>query len=51
MSKISVISILAKNLEEALMAEAGYEVFLFPDKISSYESGDSYVPYELIKKA
>lgn len=39
-----------QELEE-LVAESGYEVFLFHDKISSYESGDSYVPYELIKKA
>ena len=49
LSKVKVLFPL-QELEE-LMAEAGYEVFLFPDKISSYESGDSYVPYELIKKA
>ena len=35
---------------EAMVAKSGYEVFLFPDKITAYDSGDSYVPYELIKK-
>lgn len=48
LSKAKILFTL-QELEE-LVAESGYEVFLFPDKISSYESGDSYVPYELIKK-
>ena len=49
LSKAKILFTL-QELEE-LVTESGYEVFLFPDKISSYESGDSYVPYELIKKA
>ena len=49
LSKAKILFTL-QELEESA-AESGYEVFLFPDKISSYESGDSYVPYELIKKA
>lgn len=48
LSKAKVLFTL-QELEE-LVGESDYEVFLFPDKISSYEGGDSYVPYELIKK-
>ena len=48
LSKAKVLFTLQELVK--MVGESGYEVFLFPDKILSYESGDSYVPYVLIKK-